>query len=245
MELFDRGVGVLAWRASISCKWRRSRSRYVVVERETSHLSLLTSARPLKLFLILPTQAFRVLATYIGVFSTPANERSGQATSIAMTAPVVSQKAEPEAIAMTAPVVSSQQQGGTAETMSFILPASFTMDTAPKPTDPRVKLVAHPAQTVAVSSFSWWCDMPRAEKEAALLLAQLESDKVAVAGPWRLCRCVQTNKSDCQSPLPHDSASTATRTHTHTHTYTHTHTHVATRMHATSSHALHLCLCSQ
>lgn len=46
--------------------------------------------------------AFRTLAKYIGVFSTPQNEsKSQEAEPIAMTAPVVMN----EAIAMTAPVV--------------------------------------------------------------------------------------------------------------------------------------------
>jgi hypothetical protein len=58
----------------------------------------------------------------------------------------------PEAIAMTAPVVRGQATG--METMAFLLPAQFTMETAPTPTDPRVKLSERPPQTVAVYGFT-------------------------------------------------------------------------------------------
>eukprot|EP00038_Savillea_parva_P025759 m.49358 g.49358 ORF g.49358 m.49358 type:complete len:297 (+) comp7111_c1_seq1:120-1010(+) len=133
--------------------------------------------------------AFRTLAAYIGVFGSAKNEKAGEPTTIAMTAPVISTKAaEPEPIAMTAPVMSKQDAKGGHETMSFILPATYTMDNAPKPTDPKVKLVERPPQTVAVTTFNWWCDMERGEKEAQGFLAALQEDKVEVTGPWSLAR---------------------------------------------------------
>ncbi len=68
-----------------------------------------------------------------------------------MTAPVV--VAKPEPIAMTAPVVVDSKQKGLKK-MSFILPCIYTINTAPIPDDPRVKLEAVPGKVVAVRTFS-------------------------------------------------------------------------------------------
>lgn len=71
---------------------------------------------------------------------------------IAMTAPVETSNG-PETIAMTAPVESQYGEAGTM-TMRFFLPGSFTRETAPRPTDPRVQLVFLPAETYAVLTYS-------------------------------------------------------------------------------------------
>eukprot|EP00035_Acanthoeca_spectabilis_P017823 m.375810 g.375810 ORF g.375810 m.375810 type:complete len:209 (-) comp16700_c0_seq13:4222-4848(-) len=134
---------------------------------------------------VFSNSAFRVLAEYIGVFKTPANERTGEPTPIAMTAPVISQRS-PEPVAMTAPVMSTEKAG--VESMAFILPKQYTLSTSPKPTDPRVKLVACSAQTVAVYTFTWFCDMKRGAAEAENFLAQLEEDNLTIAGRWCLAR---------------------------------------------------------
>ena len=73
------------------------------------------------------------------------------AAQIAMTAPVV-QAAKGEQIAMTAPVVQVPQDGGWR--IQFIMPAKYSLETLPKPTDPRVRLVQLPPQTYAVLAFS-------------------------------------------------------------------------------------------
>ena len=57
-----------------------------------------------------------------------------QSSKIAMTVPVT----QSTKIAMTAPVTQSTGKDGTA--MRFFLPASYTMDTAPVPSDDRVNL---------------------------------------------------------------------------------------------------------
>mmetsp|Transcript_71851 Transcript_71851/g.226962 ORF Transcript_71851/g.226962 Transcript_71851/m.226962 type:complete len:140 (-) Transcript_71851:296-715(-) len=64
--------------------------------------------------------SFGKLAKYIGVFGTPMNEAGSK---IAMTAPVI-----------TKPEVESSR------VMQFILPSSITMATAPRPTDPSVRV---------------------------------------------------------------------------------------------------------
>lgn len=90
--------------------------------------------------------AFRLLFDYIS----GANSAAGE---IAMTTPVeVPGETPGEKISMTTPV--ERGADGEAFAMRFFLPASFDMETAPRPTDPRVRLVEIPQQTMAVLRFS-------------------------------------------------------------------------------------------
>jgi hypothetical protein len=68
---------------------------------------------------------------------------------IAMTAPVTQSRNESrgEKIAMTAPV--SQVADGGAYRVAFTLPATYTMQTAPKPLDPNVQIREVPTQVIA------------------------------------------------------------------------------------------------
>ncbi len=89
-------------------------------------------------------KAFRPLFRYI----------SGDNKSrdkIAMTAPV-SQEQQGEKISMTAPVSQQRVQGKWA--VSFMMPASYTMETLPTPDDPNIKLRQVPARRVAVVRYS-------------------------------------------------------------------------------------------
>ena len=70
---------------------------------------------------------------------------------IAMTAPV-SQEAAPEKIAMTSPVGQRRAEGGWA--VSFMMPASYTMETLPVPDDPEVKLRLVPTRRMATVRYS-------------------------------------------------------------------------------------------
>ena len=73
-------------------------------------------------------------------------------SSIAMTAPV-SQSAASEKIAMTAPV--AQTAGGPgAWRVQFFMPARYTRETLPTPSDPSVRLVEVPPADYAVLRFS-------------------------------------------------------------------------------------------
>jgi len=89
--------------------------------------------------------AFRRLFNYISG-ANQANE------SISMTAPVETQSGE--SIAMTTPVRSEASETE-AETirMAFYLPAEYTPETAPEPTEADVTLVTEPQKTVAVDQF--------------------------------------------------------------------------------------------
>ena len=86
--------------------------------------------------------AFERLYGYIS-----AGNRPGRAAA------AENETAEPEAIAMTAPVETSFAAQG-ALTMRFILPSGRTLNSAPSPTDDRVRLIEIPGQTIAVLRFS-------------------------------------------------------------------------------------------
>lgn len=88
--------------------------------------------------------AFRRLFGYI-------SGGNQQRTEIAMTAPV-SQEARATKIAMTAPVSQEKTPDGWA--VSFMMPASFTMETLPIPDDPGVKLRAVPGRRIVAIRYS-------------------------------------------------------------------------------------------
>jgi len=106
--------------------------------------------------------AFRLLFSYIS----GANEANAE---IAMTVPVETPGA-PRQIDMTAPV-ESQTDGAGAMTMRFFLPGQFTQESAPAPTDHRVRLVQIPAQRHAVLTFSG----SRTEQAVSTRLDELRS----------------------------------------------------------------------
>lgn len=70
---------------------------------------------------------------------------------VAMTAPV-SQAPAAEKIPMTAPV--GQQSVGNKWAVSFMMPASYTMETLPKPDDRNIALRAVPARRIAAIRYS-------------------------------------------------------------------------------------------
>jgi len=74
---------------------------------------------------------------------------------IAMTAPVTQQvdtTSSGEKIAMTAPVIQQQTEGK--YRVAFILPASYTMETAPKPLNKDVTITSEPESLAAVVEYS-------------------------------------------------------------------------------------------
>ena len=85
---------------------------------------------------------FRRVAKYIFGANKPGSK-------IAMTAPVAQNSAN---IAMTAPV--AQAASGGNWTISFYMPAEYTMETLPTPKDPGIQLQRVPACTMAVYRYS-------------------------------------------------------------------------------------------
>jgi hypothetical protein len=111
--------------------------------------------------------------------------------SIAMTAPVISQKNASEKIAMTAPVVATPK--GESQVISFGMPRTYTLKTLPIPNDPRVKIIMIPAKKYAVMKFSWYRSAARVKNMQKKLLSTLAHDglkpqgSIAYAGynaPW-------------------------------------------------------------
>mgnify|MGYP003382744602 CR=1 FL=1 len=93
------------------------------------------------------SEAFRLLFAYLAG-ANQANENTG--AKIAMTVPVEVRTSEK--IAMTAPV--QVLESANAVRMLFYLPAKFGMDSAPKPSDARVRLVTVPGETIATLRFT-------------------------------------------------------------------------------------------
>jgi len=89
-------------------------------------------------------KAFNVLFGYIS-----GDNRSRE--KLTMTAPV-SQEPKGEKIKMTAPV--GQQRVQESWAVSFMMPASYTMETLPEPEDPKVTLRQVPARRMAAVRYS-------------------------------------------------------------------------------------------
>lgn len=89
-------------------------------------------------------KAFNRLFKYIS-----GNSKSRE--KVAMTSPV-SQSEASEKIAMTSPV--GQQRGDGRWVVSFMMPASFSLETLPEPLDPSVSLRQVPARQVAAIRYS-------------------------------------------------------------------------------------------
>lgn len=117
-------------------------------------------------------QAFRPLFKYISGDNLK-NEK------VSMTAPV-SQQAAGEKIAMTAPV--SQQASGDAWAVSFMMPASYTMESIPQPKNPLVKLRLVPAQRVAAIRYSGFWSEKSYQKHRAQLEEWMQKRGLTAAG---------------------------------------------------------------
>jgi effector-binding domain-containing protein len=118
------------------------------------------------------SEAFRRLVRYISGDNRARSE-------VAMTAPVTQEPASQE-IAMTAPV--TQQREGDRYRVSFVMPAEYTLDSLPEPTDPRVQLRAEPARTMATIRYSGFWSRGRYERHERELLAWIESRGLRIVG---------------------------------------------------------------
>lgn len=104
--------------------------------------------------------SFSELADYIGVTSTPANNRK-------------------EKISMTAPVVMTPGSEDECGEMMFILPEEYDdMSKIPVPTDADVTLEELDPVTGAAYFYSWWDTPERRAEKLDDLLTQLEVDGV-------------------------------------------------------------------
>jgi len=98
---------------------------------------------------------------------------------VAMTAPV-SQSPASEKISMTAPV--GQQGSGNRWVVSFMMPASYTLNTLPKPNDAKVTLRLVPAQRVAAIRYSGLWSEKRYQEHKTQLEAWIAKNKLVING---------------------------------------------------------------
>ncbi len=128
-------------------------------------------------------EGFRLVAAYIFGANKPNN-------NIAMTAPVQQQR---QTVAMTAPV--TQQSTGNAWSVRFIMPKSWTMETLPGPTDPRVTLKLIPARRFVAVTFSGFATDDAIEKRTGELRRFASARMLSTTGepllsfynpPWTL-----------------------------------------------------------
>lgn len=122
---------------------------------------------------------FRLLAAYIFGGNT-------RRQSIAMTTPVVQERATNETIAMTTPV--TQSGGDGAWVVRFTMPSAYSLETLPAPNDARVSLVPVPPQRYAVVRFSGLARPDDVERRTEALRAFMERQHLRAAGPPSLAR---------------------------------------------------------
>lgn len=130
-------------------------------------------------------EGFRILADYIFGNNT-------KQTNIPMTAPVV--ESQSEKIAMTAPVTVTDSETlsmtapvletatSTGRIVSFVMPFEYTLETLPKPNNPRIQIVPQEARKVAVLRFSWFRSSERVAEKKQQLVSLLERDSVVIQG---------------------------------------------------------------
>jgi hypothetical protein len=94
------------------------------------------------------SKGFKLIADFIFGNNTA---QSGKSEKISMTAPVAV-KASAEKISMTAPV--GLQQSNKGWRVYFVMPSQYTLQTLPKPNNPKVSIKLIPTQKFAVIRFS-------------------------------------------------------------------------------------------
>jgi hypothetical protein len=107
-------------------------------------------------------------------------------SEISMTAPVLTEpqgESEGVKVAMTAPVLA--EGTGNAWKIAFVLPSSFTMDTAPVPSNPLVELATIPSKTVAVVRFSGSLSERKSREAERELLTWMERSALTPASASR------------------------------------------------------------
>lgn len=120
--------------------------------------------------------AFRRLFKYISGANTAQ-------TKIAMTAPVLADPGEGDEITMTPPVLGQKHEDGWR--YMFVLPATYTKDSAPTPTDPAVTLVSVPRTKVAALRYSGSWSEQAMDENSQELLEWIEINDLAMASAPR------------------------------------------------------------
>lgn len=85
-------------------------------------------------------------------------------------------------IAMTAPVAQARADSGAGYVVQFMMPSSFTMDTLPLPTDPKVRLKEVPGQRVIAVMYSGTWSQSNYDEHLTLLKAAAEEAGLKTQG---------------------------------------------------------------
>ncbi len=135
------------------------------------------------------SQGFRLIAAYI--FG-----KNQVSQKIAMTTPVgieSSDQSKSAQIAMTAPVMiegnqSSDMNAKHQWTVSFVMPAEYTLDTLPKPLDSQVKIREVPSEKRAVITFSGFYNEDKVQEKTQALRDWMKSKNVKSIGEPQFAR---------------------------------------------------------
>ena len=135
------------------------------------------------------SQGFRLIAAYI--FG-----KNQVSQKIAMTTPVgieSSDQSKSAQIAMTAPVMiegnqSSDMNAKHQWTVSFVMPAEYTLDTLPKPLDSQVKIREVPSEKRAVITFSGFYNEDKVQEKTQALRDWMKSKNVKLIGEPQFAR---------------------------------------------------------
>lgn len=119
-------------------------------------------------------RAFRKLFAYI-------SGENRAAESIEMTAPVIASEAGGESIAMTVPVMAAQDRQGWR--YAFVLPASYSADTAPLPLRDDVRIAETDRRRVAVLTFTGPWRQSTFNKNLDRLRDWIERSDLEIASP--------------------------------------------------------------
>jgi effector-binding domain-containing protein len=131
------------------------------------------------------SEAFRAIAGYIfgGNISASANGSE----KIAMTAPVTMEKTTSEKIAMTAPVT-MEKNADENYRVHFVMPSQYTMQTLPKPVNPKVILREVAAQRMAVIRFSGFSTDEKVRVKTEELTSWIEKQGLKIIGKPQFAR---------------------------------------------------------
>lgn len=134
------------------------------------------------------SQGFRLIAAYI-FGQNQVNQ------TIAMTAPVgieMNTQAQNAKIAMTAPVgiqADKESQAGAQQwTVSFVMPAEYTLTSLPKPINPQVKIRELPAEKKAVLVFSGLYSEDKVLEKTQALEAWIKLKGLQITGEPQFAR---------------------------------------------------------
>lgn len=124
-------------------------------------------------------RGFSKVAGYIFGDNTTA---TGESAEIAMTTPVLdtTEASQSQAIAMTSPVLDTESNGE--QTIAFVLPSKWTLETLPTPNDPSVQIIQTEPQRYAAMRYSELRFRGGSDAAIDQLRVHLQRDGITIVG---------------------------------------------------------------